>query len=73
MEKEINKKVRDLDMRKRRQYLGNIYVWLYQNKNELAYGINGTSKHFLIKGYKDLTKEEIINIIFENCGGYNEK
>lgn len=73
MEKEINKKVRDLDMRKRRQYLGNVYVWLYQNKNELAYGINGTSKHFLIKGYKDLTKEEIINIIFENFGGYNEE
>ena len=64
MEKEINKKVRDLDMRKRRQYLGNVYVWLYQNKNELAYGINGTSKHFLINGYKDLTKEEIINKVY---------
>lgn len=61
-----------LDLRKKQQYLGRIYVWLYPKKNELLYGINGTSEHFGMTGYKDMTKEDILKTIFKNIGGNNE-
>lgn len=62
-----------LDFRKKQQYIGRIYVWLYPKKNLLAYGINGTSKHFAINNYKELSKTDILNKILNDCGGSEDE
>ena len=60
-----------LDMRKSRQYIKvdnthNIYVYNYRNSNYIAYGIEGTSKHFTITNSNNMNSKEIIKIICNN-------
>lgn len=59
-----------IDYRKNKQSIrinGNdVYIWLYQNKNYIAYGINGTSFHKTIADYKGKEKSDILNIIMKN-------
>lgn len=59
-----------IDYRKNKQSIsinGNdVYIWLYKNKNYIAYGINGTSFHKTIDDYKTKEKSNILNIIMKN-------
>ena len=56
-----------IDFRKSKQYISycgeTIYIYLYKQKNYIAYGINGTSIHFTINDYKSKTKNEILQEI----------
>lgn len=56
-----------IDYRKNIQYLKinnkEVYVWIYKEKNYIAYGINGKTLHFVILDYKNKSKDEIISII----------
>lgn len=45
-----------LDLRKKKQYIGKVYVWKEKNNN-FSVGINGTSKHFLVN--KDELRSKI--------------
>ncbi len=54
-----------MDKRKSKQYIGNIYVWLYKADNLMCFGINGTNQHLKLKGYKQYSSAELVDYINE--------